>query len=437
MSKLATFSKGGVHPPDAKKITAGLAVEDLPLPDEVELILQQHFGSPATPVVKKKDRVAEGDIVGETQGLGANIHASVTGTIKEIGVSSHPVSVSAASITVERDPQSPPKEYPAKDWRGLAGEELLARVKKGGIVGMGGAGFPTHVKLAPPASAKIEVLIVNGVECEPYLTADHRLMVEYPKEIVEGAEIAMRILGIRQCYIGIEENKPDAIEIMGKAAGEVSGAAKIEVKPLEVKYPQGSEKQLIYSITGRRVPQGGLPFHVGAIVQNVGTIKSIRDAVALEKPLYERVITVSGKGIKRPANLKVRIGTKVSSIAEFLGGTTSELARVVMGGPLMGFAASTLDLPVTKTTSGVLFLTAAEMDESAHGQCIRCGWCVNVCPMGLSPNETAIYVEAGRAAETAQFGIFECHECGSCAFVCPAKRPLVQYTRLAKMKAKK
>ncbi len=436
---LLTFPKGGVHPLESKALTEHSSVEILPTPQEVEILLSQHFGVPCKPIVKKKDLVVEGDLIGEVEkGLGANIHASVTGKVKSIGASAHPISVSAPSVIIETDPEASPKERSASDWKGLSRDELLGKVKKAGIVGIGGAGFPTHVKLSPPPEAKVDTLILNGAECEPYLTTDHRLMLEHPEEVIEGAKIILSILGIKECHIGIEANKPDAIEALKKVSGKASSNGfSISIDPLKVKYPQGSEKQLIQSTTGRIVPGFGLPFDVGTIVQNVGTTKAIYDAVVYEKPLYEKIITISGRGIARPANLLVKIGTKLSDIVAFLGGTKPDLVKVIMGGPMMGFAIPTLNIPVTKTTSGVLFLTNDEIDINPHGQCIRCGWCLDACPMGLSPNEIGIYVEAGRAGDTSQFGVFECFECGCCAYTCPAKRPLVQFIRLAKMKAKK
>jgi len=436
---LLTFPKGGVHPLESKALTEHSSVEILPTPQEVEILLSQHFGVPCKPIVKKKDLVVEGDLIGEVEkGLGANIHASITGKVKNIGASAHPISVSVPSVIIETDPEASPKEWSASDWEGLSRDELLGRVKKAGIVGIGGAGFPTHVKLSPPPEAKIDTLILNGAECEPYLTTDHRLMLEYPEEVVEGAKIILSILGIKECHIGVEENKSDAIEALKRVSGKASSNGfSISIDPLTVKYPQGSEKQLIQSITGRLVPGFGLPFDVGTIVQNVGTTKAVYDAVVYEKPLYEKIITISGRGIARPANLLVKIGTKLSDIVAFLGGTKPDLAKVIMGGPMMGFAIPTLDIPVTKTTSGVLFLTNDEIDSNPHGQCIRCGWCLDACPMGLLPNEIGVYVEAGRAGDTSQFGVFECFECGCCAYTCPAKRPLVQFIRLAKMKAKK
>jgi electron transport complex protein RnfC len=436
---LLTFPKGGVHPSESKSLSEHLAIETLPIPEEVDILLQQHFGAPCKPLVDKKAKVREGDLIGEVAGgLGASIHASVTGTVKGIGASTNPVSITSASVTIQTDRDAPPRSYTIEDWRSLPPEELRKKVKAAGIVGIGGAGFPTHVKLSPPPEAKVDVLIINGVECEPYLTTDHRLMLEHPEDIIEGAKIILAMLGIKECRIGIEANKMDAVEALRKAAADkASDSFKVFVDALKVKYPQGSEKQLIESITKRRVPGFGLPFDVGVIVQNVGTTKAIYEAVALNKPLYEKVITLTGKGISRPANLKVRIGTRLSDVVSYLGGTTADLARIVMGGPMMGFPVSTLDVPVTKTTSGVLFLTEEEIDSRAHSQCIRCGWCLDACPMGLQPNEIGVYVEAGRAQDTAKFGLFECFECGCCAFVCPAKRPLVQFIRLAKLKAKR
>lgn len=409
------------------------------MPEELEIVLGQHIGAPCTPTVALRDEVKEGDMIGETtKGLGAPIHASVSGKIKAFGTSAHPMRVSAPSITILRDKEAPAAQYSKSDWAGLSGEELLKKVHAAGIIGVGGAGFPSHVKLNPPKDNPVDKLILNGAECEPYITADHRQMLEHSAEIVEGAKIILKILGISECHIGIESNKPDAIKAMSAAAAAASTAEyKIVVNPLQVKYPQGSEKQLIQAITGRKVPAFALPSAIGVVVHNVSTTKAIHDAVVLGKPLYEKVVTVAGKGIKRPANLLVKVGTKVSDIVEYLGGVTPELSKVIMGGPMMGFAVSNLEIPVTKTTSSVLFLGDDEIDTTPHSQCIRCGWCLEACPMGLEPKEIAIHVEAGRPEDTGQFGVFECFECGSCAYVCPAKRPLVQFVRLAKMKAKR
>jgi Na+-translocating ferredoxin:NAD+ oxidoreductase subunit C len=439
MKSLVTFPKGGVHPPEFKAQTQGLGIEIMPVPDELEIILGQHIGAPCTATVAKRDVVAEGDVIGEVKkGLGVPLHAPVAGKIKNIATSAHPVRVSSPSITLVVDKEAEPVQYSWVDWHQLSSSELLAKIHEAGVVGMGGAGFPTHVKLNPPADSPIDTLLLNGAECEPYITADHRQMLENPCEIVEGAKIILKILGISECHIGIERNKPDAIMEMNKAAQDASGIdCSINIRTLQVKYPQGAEKQLIQAVTGRKVPAMALPSSVGVVVQNVTTAKAIYDAVVYSKPSYEKVVTIAGKGIARPANLKVKIGTKISDIVDYLGGVKPGLAKIIMGGPMMGFAISNLDIPVTKTTSAVLFLTEDEIDTKPHSQCIRCGWCLDACPMGLEPKEIGIYVEANRAEDTAQFGVFDCFECGSCAYVCPAKRPLVQFVRLAKMKAKR
>ena len=439
MISLFTFPQGGVHPPELKKQTEKLPIETMPVPDELEIILGQHIGAPCTPTVAKRAEVKEGDIIGEVKkGLGVPLHSPAAGKVKDIGMSGHPMRTSAPSITITVDHTATPAVHEKNDWESPEAKELLARVHDAGIIGIGGAGFPTHVKLNPPADTPVNTLILNGAECEPYITADHRQMVEHADEVVEGAKIILKILGIQKCVIGIENNKPDAIAAMAKAAKEGSTSRYlVSVCALKVKYPQGSEKQLIQAVTDRKVPAFALPSAVGVVVQNVSTARAVYDAVALGKPLCEKVVTISGKGIKRPANLLVKIGTKVSDIVTYLGGTAPGLAKVLMGGPMMGFAISNLDVPVTKTTSAVLFLTEDEIDTNPHSQCIRCGWCLDACPMGLEPKEIGIYVEANRAEDTEPLGVFECFECGSCAYVCPAKRPLVQFIRLAKMKAKR
>ncbi len=436
---MLTFSKGGTHPPEFKEQTSGLAIEVMPIPDELEIVLGQHIGAPCTPTVARREEVEEAGLIGEVKkGLGVPLHSPVTGKVKAIGMSAQPVRVSVPSITVAVDHDAESKKYELQDFQGLSGKELLKKVHDAGIIGVGGAGFPTHVKLSPPPNSPVDVLLLNGAECEPYITSDHRQMLEHAESVVEGARIILKILGISECHIGIEANKPDAIQVMTEAAEAASsGDCSIRVRTLQVKYPQGSEKQLIEAITGRKVPSMALPSAVGVVVQNVSTARAIYDAVAYGKPLYEKVVTIAGKGIHRQANLLVRVGTKINDIVDYLGGLEPGLTKIIMGGPMMGFAISSLDIPITKTSSAILFLREDEIDTSPHSQCIRCGWCLDACPMGLEPKEIGIYVEANRAEDTEPFGVFDCFECGSCAYVCPAKRPLVQFIRLAKMKAKR
>jgi electron transport complex protein RnfC len=432
-----TFPKGGIHPEEHKELTEHLSIEEMPAPAQVVLPLSMHFGAPAKPVVKKKQEVAEGEVIATVEkALGATIHSSVTGTVRAIEPRPHPTMVRCDAVIIDRDPSAAPRKYEAEDWGKLTREQLLARVKDAGIVGLGGAGFPTHVKLSPPPTAKVDTLVLNGAECEPYLTTDHRLMLEHPEKVVEGTRVLLKILGIKKAVIGIELNKADAINVMTKAAQAASDDLTVSVQGMEVKYPQGSEKQLIYSLTHRSVPGGGLPFDVGVIVQNISTTLAVFEAATMQKPLYEKVVTFSGRALNRQANLKVKVGTVLSDVVEYLGGT-KDLLKIVSGGPMMGFAISSMDVPVTKTTSGVLFLNSKETSVDPHGPCIHCGWCMQACPMGLAPKEVGIYVEAGKGHLTEKFGVFECFECGCCAYVCPAKRPLVQFARLAKIAIKK
>ncbi|MDA3971463.1 MAG: electron transport complex subunit RsxC [Desulfobulbaceae bacterium] len=439
MTTLLTFPKGGVHPPDAKQLTADCPIEVIPTPDELEIILGQHIGAPCTPTVDKRATVTEGEMIGEVKkGLGVPLHAPVAGTIKLMGMSGHPMRVKAPSMTIKVDHDAPANEYTRSDWSDKDGKELLSLVHGAGLVGIGGAGFPTHVKLSPPPSDTIDTLILNGAECEPYITSDYRQMLEMSDEIIEGAKIILKILGIKNCCIGIESNKPEAIKAMSAAAAKgASPAFDIKVIPLQVKYPQGSEKQLIQSITGRKVKGFALPSSVGVVVHNVATTRAIYDAIVLGKPLYEKIVTISGLGINKVGNFRVKVGTKISDIVDYCGGVNSKLSKIIMGGPMMGFNISSLDIPITKTTSAILFLSAEEIDTTPHSNCIRCGWCLEACPMGVEAKEIAIHVEAGKGEDTSQFGVFECFECGCCAYVCPAKRPLVQFMRLAKMKAKR
>ena len=427
--KLFTFRKGGIHPPENKDKTENLSIEDMPVPAELAILLNQHIGAPAEALVKKGDSLEEGQCIGEVKaGLGTFIHASCHGKVKMIDRAPHPIKLFAPAVIVQTE-EAERKAYHQRSWDQFSPDELIEIVHKAGIVGAGGAGFPVHVKLRPPKDAKITDLVINGAECEPYLTADHRVMLERTEEVLEGIRIMMKILDVNNCFLGVENNKPDAIEKLRKALKKEDN---INVCALQTKYPQGSEKQLVYALTGRVIGSGALPASVGVVVQNVSTALAIYEAVVLDKPMYERVLTVSGKGIKRPANLRVRVGTRIRDIVDYLGGMTDDVQKIILGGPMMGFAIADLDTPVTKTTSGILFLTSDEVDLRTGGPCCRCGWCLDACPMGLEPKEIALYVEAGRGKDTKPFGVMDCFECGSCAYICPAKRPLVQFIRMAK-----
>ncbi|SPQ00454.1 Electron transport complex protein RnfC [Candidatus Sulfobium mesophilum] len=432
---LATF-KGGIHPPDKKTLAANSPITEAKPPKIVVLPLSQHAGAPCKPVVTIGQEVKKGEMIGEPGGfVSAPVHASVSGKVVAISEFPNAMGRMVNSIVIENDLK---EEWTAlkdaPDYMNLPVEELKEKIKAAGIVGLGGAAFPTAVKLSPPKEKPIDVVIINGAECEPYLTADYRLMIEKPKEIVEGLKILMKVLGVTKGFVGIENNKPDAVAKMSEAA---KGEAGITVMALEVKYPQGAEKMLIKAIAGREVPARGLPMDVGAVVQNVGTALAIYEAARYGKPLIERVVTVTGEGIKEPKNLMARVGAKISDLIDECGGLKDDVAKVVAGGPMMGFALSSLDVPVTKGTSGILVLPEEGVVHAEdYGPCIRCGRCIDICAMGLMPSMLSILSEKGLYEEAKAYNLFDCFECGSCAFVCPSKRPIVQLVRLAKSMVK-
>lgn len=435
MSKTETFERG-IHPAYHKELASGKAIEQAQLPQRIVVPLSQHIGAPTQAEVNIGDEVKKGQVIGVTTSfVSSPVHSSISGKVIAIAPFPTPGGKMVPSVVIESDGKDEAVHYKEDpDYMNLSAEEIKAKIKDAGIVGLGGAAFPTNVKLSPPKEKTIDAVMINGAECEPYLTADHRLMVERAKEVMEGLKIIMKSLGVRNGYIGIEENKPDAIEAMESA---VAGEAGIEVHALEIKYPQGAEKMLIKAILGREVPTKGLPMDVGVVVQNVGTAFAVYEAVRYGKPLIERVVTITGEGITEPKNMMVRIGTLMSDVIEQCGGLVDGAVKVISGGPMMGFAQWTLDVPVIKGTSGILVLSEKEyVSSDEYSACIRCGSCLDVCPMGLNPSQLSILSEKGFFEETKDYNLFDCFECGSCAYVCPAKRPMVQFMRLAKSQVK-
>ncbi|MEK6697758.1 MAG: electron transport complex subunit RsxC [Nitrospirota bacterium] len=427
----ATFS-GGVHPAGNKELTAHKPTVAAAVPKRVVIPLSQHIGAPSKPLVVIGQEIKKGERIGESGGfVSAPVHASVSGKVAAIGNFPHVLGMDVTSIVIESDGMdewvSGLRETP--DYGVLSPDELKKMVQEAGIVGMGGATFPTHVKLSPPKEKPVDVVILNGAECEPYLTSDHRLMLEKPKEIIEGLKILMKILNVKKGYVGIEANKPDAVESMKKA---VAGSPEIQVWPVMVKYPQGAEKMLIKAIAGRTVPAGGLPMDIGVVVQNVGTAAAIYDAVRYGRPLIERYVTVTGRGVKDPKNFLARIGTPFSQLIEEAGGLTESAAKVISGGPMMGISQYTLDVPVIKGTSGILVLPESEVSTRPYGPCIRCARCIDACPMKLQPSLLGIFIEKGHYEDAREYNLMDCFECGSCTFVCPANRPMVQWVKKAK-----
>ncbi|AKN34052.1 electron transporter RnfC [Clostridium carboxidivorans P7] len=425
--------RGGVHPNDRKSYTSGKAIEVLPVPNKVTIPVRQHIGAPCSPIVKKGDEVKKGQVIAKTDAfVSANIHSSISGTVVDIGDYNHPVFGKCQAIVIENDGKDEWVEgipVERNDWEKLDKKELLNIIKEAGIVGMGGATFPTHVKLSPPPDKKVDTFILNAAECEPYLTADHRMMLEQSERIVNGVKITMKVLGIDKGYVGIEQNKPDAIDVMTKAF-EGTG---VQVVGLPTKYPQGAEKMLIRVLVEKEVPSGGLPADVGVVVQNVGTVAAISDAVLKGIPLIERVTTISGGAIKEPKNLLVRVGTLFSDAIEYCGGFSETPEKLLSGGPMMGMAQSHIDLPIIKGVSGILALSKKDVNSGRESACIHCGRCVEVCPMHLVPSKLSILGERGlyeQAKEEAN--LLDCVECGSCVYVCPAKRNIVQYIKYCK-----
>jgi len=420
---------GGTHPPEKKELSKDRPIENAPLPQRVCIPLSQHIGAPCKAVVDKGAAVKKGQVIGEAGGfVSVPVHASISGVVAAVEKRPSLFGGLVPCIVIDGDGKDEwlegcNKPVDHSRWDAAA---IRRKVAECGLAGMGGATFPTHVKLSPPADKPIDTVIINGVECEPYLTCDYRLMLEQPKRIIDGAEIILRAVDCNRGIIAIEANKPDAYEVMKQHAG---GHGKISVEMVAVKYPQGAEKQLIKALLKREVPSGGLPMDVGALVHNVGTAAAVFDAVALNKPVVDRVVTITGEGVERPSNFLVRIGTPLTMLLE-KAGMMPGAQKLVFGGPMMGLAQFTPDLPVTKGASGVLVLMEAYSGD--YQNCIRCGRCVQSCPSYLVPSELSMMAEAREWEMARENNVLDCIECGVCAYVCPAKRPIVHLVKLTK-----
>jgi electron transport complex protein RnfC len=430
---LKTFLKGGVHPPE-NKLSAKSDIKDLPLPQVVRIPISQHLGSPSKPVVEPGDRVKTGQLIAKSEGyVSSNIHSPVSGKIAKIDDFIDSTGYKRKTIVINTEGDEwvenidRSKEH-IKEFS-LSSEEIIKRILSSGIVGLGGATFPTHVKLSIPRGKKAEYLIINGAECEPYLTADHILMLEHGEELITGIELLKKALKVNTALVGIENNKHDAIEHLSTLVLNSNG---IDVYALKVKYPQGGEKQLIKALLNREVPSGGLPIDVGVVAFNVGTTFAVYEAIQKNKPLIERIVTVTGKSVKNPSNFRVRIGTPVSELIEAAGGIPEDTGKIIYGGPMMGKAISDLNVPVTKGCSGILILPEDEASRKKVQPCIRCSKCVSVCPMGLEPYLLMSLSQVSMFDRLESDRVMDCIECGSCSYICPSNRPLLDYIRLGK-----
>ncbi len=432
---LASFP-GGIHPPENKALTEKKSLENISIPHVCRIPMQQHIGKPAIPVVQKDDFIKEGQLIGRADGfISANVHSSIPGKVTAVENHHTPFSPHGLCVVIEVEGSfTPHSAIKTNSWEKLAEKELINKIAASGIVGMGGAAFPTHVKLSPPADKKIDTLIINAAECEPYLTVDDNLTQKYAAEIIEGVRIVLKCLKIKKAIIGLEKNTPAAVKKLRAAISKNNPKEEILIQAVKTKYPQGSEKQLIQALTGRKVPTGALPMDVHVVVQNVGTIFAIYEAIIKNKPLYERYITLSGEMVKNPGNYKVRLGTLISDIIEECGGLKDTPSKIIMGGPMCGLALSSTEVPVVKGTSGILFLSEKETSINKYQACIRCGRCISVCPVNLLPCDLGNAVENSRYDIAEELSPFDCIMCGSCAYICPAKRPLNHFIKLAQQK---
>ena len=430
---MKTFKLGGIHP-EENKISAQQPIEVVPIPKTVFIPVSQHLGTPAKPIVEKGDVVKTGQLIAKGEGfISANVHSSVSGTVLKVDEVVDYSGYRRLSIVVETDGDewvdTIDRTTELKKECSLDSKAIVDKINEMGIVGMGGATFPSYVKLNVPQGKKAEYLLINGVECEPYLTSDHRLMLEKGREVMVGITILMKALQVNKAMIGIENNKKDAFQLMTDLSKEFQG---ITVQTLKVKYPQGAEKQLIKALINREVPSGKLPIEVGCVVHNVGTAFAVYEAIQKNKPLFERIVTVTGKSIKKPSNLLARVGTSISDLIAMTGGLPDDSGKIISGGPMMGRALSNADAPITKGTSGILVMTEKESKRVPVLNCIRCGRCVTVCAMGLEPFLLAKLAENQVWEEAEAEHIMDCMECGSCQYTCPSGRPLLDHVRVGK-----
>ncbi len=422
--------RGGIHPRYFRELTRDKPLREAKLPEKVVIPLSQHIGAPAEALVKPGDAVKVGTLIGQSSKfISASVHSSLSGRVTAIENRPHPVLGDAMAVVIEGDGKNEHEIFSSRDPEHVSSEEVKKLIINAGIVGLGGAAFPAHVKLFLPRGKKVDTFILNGAECEPYLTGDYRIMVEKTKEVIGGLRIIKRILNTEKAYVGIEKDKTEAIRVMKEA---LTNEKNIIVIPLTVKYPQGGEKQLIKTILNREIPGGGLPMDAGCMVSNVGTALSVYEAVTFGRPLYRRVVTVTGTMIKNPVNLLARIGTRIGDLIEECGGVTGNCAKVITGGPMMGPAQYSLDVPVIKGTTGILCLGGKEISLHEELPCIHCARCVDVCPMGLLPTEMRKQIKAGRCEELQNYNLSDCLECGCCEYVCPAHIPLVHLFKLGK-----
>lgn len=430
---LRTGFRHGVHPLEEKGLTSHLPIRRMPYPAELILPLRQHAGKPAKLCVKVGDIVERGDKIAEADGyMSVPVHASAAGTVVGVELWPHPDGTMAEAVRLEVEPYAPhvPRPRLVPHWEGLTAEQVVKAVQEAGVVGLGGAAFPTHVKLAPPKDFPVHTLIINGAECEPYLTSDHRTMVEYPKRVHFGVRVMMHAIGVSRCVIGVERNKPDAIEALRRTAPK---DLDVTILPLTVKYPQGAEKMLIHAVTGVEVASGKLPVTAGVVVQNVGSVAAIAEVFETGLPLIERIVTISGHGLRRPANLIVPVGTRLRDVLAFCDGVTPDAAEVIVGGPMMGLAQANLDAPVVKGTSGVVVLEKFETRSAKVYPCVHCGKCMDACPLFLNPSLLGDLARVQRYEEMAALHLADCMLCGSCAYVCPSNIPLAQLFQASKV----